>query len=211
MAAFLNDPMAAGFIWRIALLIFAWTMYYKLVNDPTSHVWWTHLLVSFKLADKEAEEYDEHIRLSKLLFKCLGTLAIVLTLLHALSFYRRYDPYFLWGPKPVHLNGGLPQNLPPPIEGAGGGGTLQPTATTTPAPAAERRKTPVEGTGGTQPEASPAPQGVAPGEPAPGTQPGGAPPPADTSGAPPPASTPGAPPPPADPGAGGVSMPGSRS
>jgi hypothetical protein len=177
MPSIFDDPLAAGFIWRIALLIFAWVMYSQLAGDRKSHVWWTHLLTSARLLSRDAEDYErqETIDNSKTLFKWLGIIAILLTLWHGFQFYRRMDPYFLWGPKPEKFTGGDTRpGLPRPVPGAGGGGAIQspgfspsalPGQPGRPSTGGGPSPAPPGGGGGTAPGQPGAGGGLAPGQP----------------------------------------------
>ena len=119
---FLNDPMAVGFIWRVILLIFSWTMFVQLKKQG-SQFWWIKMLKSARLVSMENYNYAGMVEKSRLVFQWLAIAATVIFLWHSLEFYRRYDPDFLWGPKPVEFTSpdGRP-GLPANVQGAGGGG-----------------------------------------------------------------------------------------
>ncbi|MCC2672410.1 MAG: hypothetical protein K0Q72_4882 [Armatimonadetes bacterium] len=169
----LNDPMAAGFIWRTILVIFSWTMFLQL-RKQGSQFWWIKMLKSARLVSMENYNYAGMVEKSRLFFQWLAIAATCIFLWHSLQFYRRYDPDFLWGPKPVTFTSpeGRP-GLPPAIPGAGGGG-----ATTVPGAGLTGR--PGSRPGEQVPGQSVPGQGMPgqPGQPGmPGGGPGGLPPP----------------------------------
>jgi hypothetical protein len=146
-----NDPMAAAFIPLVVLLVAGWAMYFILARDDSAHDWWVRVLQGLRLVPKEPEaetpvgtkmnvlyidapdpnapiqpeplDYGPAIERSRLFFKSLGLAMLVLTCVHSFRFYRRSDPYFLWGPSPKKFVGpGDRGELPPPVPGAGGAG-----------------------------------------------------------------------------------------
>ena len=152
---FFADPLAVGFIWRIGLLLFAWIVFWLLGREGVSHDWWINLLQAFRIVPRPQEEdesapiytrtntlvigpqekkpeaeiidYTPVIDKSRTVLKVLGSLMILVTLFHGFVFYRRYDPYFLFGPRTSQIAGpGGQGELPPPIPGAGGAGVIVP-------------------------------------------------------------------------------------
>jgi len=127
----LDDPMMAWFVPLTVLLVVAWSMYYQLSSDPRAHVWWGQLLTRARLLPQEDPtglvevDHREVLTSSRNFFKWLGIVAIGLVLLQAFLVYRRYNPYFLWGPKPVNsTTPGVPATLPRRQPGAGGSGPI---------------------------------------------------------------------------------------
>jgi len=123
----LNDPLAAGLIWRFVLLIFAWTMYIQLKKEGSSQFWWIKMLKTARVVSMENYNYAGIVEKSRLTFRWLAVLATVLFLYQSFLLYRQYDPDFLFGPKAVQFNSPNEKpELPPAIPGAGGGGAVTP-------------------------------------------------------------------------------------
>lgn len=147
----LNDPMAAAFIPLVLLLLFGWGMSYALGRDERAD-WWVSLLQTLRIVPREQEpetpvatkmnvlyigpdrdamagaqpepvDYRPLVARSRTVFTVLGVVMLLLTSVHAFRFYRRADPYFLWGPTPAKF--ARPDqrgDLPAPVPGAGGAG-----------------------------------------------------------------------------------------
>jgi hypothetical protein len=147
----LNDPMAAAFVPLVLLMLFGWGMAYALGRQG-DHSWWVNMLQTVRLVPNEPEpetpihtktnvlylgadrglnaplerepvDYTPVIKRSRAVFRGIGLTALVLTCVLGFLYYKRADPYFIWGPKPKALAPGQPGELPPPIPGAGGAGT----------------------------------------------------------------------------------------
>jgi hypothetical protein len=162
----LNDPMAAGFIWRTILLIFAWTMFVQLKKEGASQFWWIKMLKTSRIVSLENYDYAGIVEKSRLIFRWLAIAATLLFLWHSFWFYRQYNPYFLWGPKPTEFT--TPEGkggLPPAIPGAGGGGKVTPGHLGTPTPDNQNAQPNNQGAPG-------APGTFAPGTGTPGGSPG---------------------------------------
>jgi hypothetical protein len=167
----LNDPMAAGFIWRVVLFIFSWTMFIQLKKEGASQFWWIRMLKSARVVSMENYNYAGIVEKSRLTFRWLAIAATVILLVHGFSFYKRYDPDFLFGPKPVSFNSPNEKPaLPPAIPGAGGGGAVAPGQMGAPRPREQDPPQPGAGQPGMpgQPGGYGAPGGPG-GLPAPGT------------------------------------------
>jgi hypothetical protein len=147
-----NDPMAAAFIPLVLLLAFAWGMYFSLRGDADYDGWWINILEAVHLAPKPPEsdmpvgtrmnvldigapaagqprneevviDYGPVLERSRLFFKSLGLLMLLLLCIHGFRYYRRIDPYFLVGPQPSKPGApGQGTPLPPRVPGAGGAG-----------------------------------------------------------------------------------------
>jgi len=202
MDTLLEDPLAAGFIWRFGLLAFAWIMYYSLSRSPSAQVWWNPLLTRVGILRRDAREVDHDYALdvSRVLFKGLGIIATLLMVVHGYQYYRRANPYFLFGPPTVQFTG--PQakpTLPQAKAGAGGGGAFQPLAApsaTRPRPNRDDSAAGTTAPGYAPPPSTAPPAGSVMPPPIPGQGGGGAPPVSGQSGGAPggiplPAPTPG--------------------
>lgn len=147
-----NDPMAAAFIPLVLLLVLGLAMYFTLAQEENDHGWWIHTLQALHLVPKPPEpdvplatktnvlyigpdrppptpepaevvDYHAVIERSCSFFKWLTVVMLVLTAIHGFRFYRRANPYFLWGPKPVvFANPAQRGSLPSRATGAGGAG-----------------------------------------------------------------------------------------
>lgn len=149
---FLNDPMAAAFIPMVVVLLLGLGMYYSLAQEESDHAWWIHVLQTLRVIPRPPEpevplgtktnvlyigpdrpapppvepdpvDYGAVIDRSCVFFKWLSVSMLVLTAIHGFRYYRRSNPYFLWGPKPVvFVNPAQRGKLPDRATGAGGAG-----------------------------------------------------------------------------------------
>src|SRR5438128_2652902 len=128
-----SDPMAAAFVPLVLLLAVGWGMYLVLGREDEDHAWWIAALQWMHLVPKEPEpetpihtrtnvlhlsapdpatlpptpepvDYRTAIRRSRVAFRNLGLLVLALTAVHAFRFYRRANPYFIYGPEPTRFS-----------------------------------------------------------------------------------------------------------